>query len=194
MEKLTINYDTFQRWKYRKVNIDYKTYLQEIVAVERCVPQLTRESGSLYKVAKAYHKRLEALENDAYFKYLKKRKIHTIDDFYSYLHAFYTRYRESDFGRENKLDVFMMKNTKKKVDESNILAKTSRPFRRLIYRQMMQLDTVDPALIMRKTMEVIDQDPRKLLYENKIITTSDFLRVIEYVINHTDEFEMKGRG
>lgn len=194
MEKLTINYDTFQRWKYRKVNIDYKTYLQEIVAVERCVPQLTRESGSLYKVAKAYHKRLEALENDAYFKYLKKRKIHTIDDFYSYLHAFYTRYRESDFGRENKLDVFMMKNTKKKVDESNILAKTSRPFRRLIYRQMMQLDTVDPALIMRKTMEVIDQDPRNLLYENKIITTSDFLRVIEYVINHTDEFEMKGRG
>ena len=194
MEKLTINYDTFQRWKYRKVNIDYKTYLQEIVAVERCVPQLTRESGSLYKVAKAYHKRLEALENDAYFKYLKKRKIHTIDDFYSYLHAFYTRYRESDFGRENKLDVFNMKNTKKKVDESNILAKTSRPFRRLIYRQMMQLDTVDPALIMRKTMEVIDQDPRNLLYENKIITTSDFLRVIEYVINHTDEFEMKGRG
>lgn len=194
MEKLTINYDTFQRWKYRKVNIDYKTYLQEIVAVERCVPQLTRESGSLYKVAKAYHKRLEALENDAYFKYLKKRKIHTIDDFYSYLHAFYTRYRESDFGRENKLDVFFMKNTKKKVDESNILAKTSRPFRRLIYRQMMQLDTVDPALIMRKTMEVIDQDPRNLLYENKIITTSDFLRVIEYVINHTDEFEMKGRG
>lgn len=194
MEKLTINYDTFQRWKYRKVNIDYKTYLQEIVAVERCVPQLTRESGSLYKVAKAYHKCLEALENDAYFKYLKKRKIHTIDDFYSYLHAFYTRYRESDFGRENKLDVFNMKKTKKKVDESNILAKTSRPFRRLIYRQMMQLDTVDPALIMRKTMEVIDQDPRNLLYENKIITTSDFLRVIEYVINHTDEFEMKGRG
>lgn len=182
-QKLSINYITFQNWKYRRRDIQPDVYLNEVALFERALTKAER-GGSFYTVAKIYHRRLMCSDEKKYFRYLKRRGIETSDDYYSHLHVFLTRYRNSNKHREREAVM--------EAGLKDVLEKTTKALRKDIYDVMKDIGSTDHARVMR---EFCNRAERKtgglsfIIRNYNIASIRELYMIVKYVVEHPEEFE-----
>lgn len=183
-QKLVITYHTYRSWKYRRRDIPADVYLNDLVLFERALTKEQREEP-FYTVAKRYHRWLAELETRDYLRYLKRRRIESVDDFYSHLHVFLSRYR----GYHQEAGVVK---PVEEVDLKSILEKTTKALRKDIYDTMKDIGSTNQALVMREFCNRVEKKAGGLsfaLRSHNITSTKELYMIVKYVVEHPEEFE-----
>ena len=193
--KLDVNHNTFQTWRYRSREMRSELYLQEFVLFERLLNHSQR-CGDFIEIAQSYYSKLCELEPKIKSRYLKERGIVTVDDFYSHLYLFLHRYRKQ--GREEtKRELFLEKKKRDDLDEcelhKKIMKQTTRGLRQMIHEVATNLDSKSSQVVMRAVFDHIETRESttglyQFMVDNEIKSTSEFLKIIQFVIENPCEF------
>lgn len=193
---LTINYSTFETWKYRKRDIPNDLYLNDLVTFERSLPRLQR-IGEFCEIAMNYHHALMGYGLEYYRHYLKRRKIEDVNDFFSYFYLFLTKYNGSSKEEmvNHRIEQKRLDNKMKHPNRQALVReKTTIAIRRMIFKVMHEFDTTDASLIMRKFFDEIEKKNTftgcvsGFCRTHHIKSIGEFLAIIEFIGENYDEF------
>lgn len=190
MKYLVVDYNTYRSCKYRRVEIQAADYLREIVVFERLLSSEERR-GAFYNVAERYHEALKRQGVDDYQRYLKLRKIETVDDFYSYFYNFLTRYRRMS-AKERVQEAYLSKKMRYNKKELTVLKKATKATCRSICDISARLETTDAALVMREFCKELDKKTggvSAFVRTHNIESTSELLTLIRIVVKYRENLK-----
>ena len=187
-ELLKVDYSTYRSWNYRRREIPNDVYLREIVIFERLLSSEER-IGAFYKVARRYHEALAGHGMDTYQRYLKLRKIETVDEFYSHLHDFLSRYHSvtKKERAQERYEEMKKKGPLTLLQQVAILKKINKATRQAIYDISVRLNSTDAILVMREFCDYLDTRSggvSNFIKQHNIQSTSEFLALIQCVIDN----------
>lgn len=189
-QHLVVDYSTYRSWKYRRREIPADIYLNEVAIFERALTKAQRQM-SFYKIVKAYHQSLMKMEMSDYLRYLKRRKIEKVDDFYSHLRVFLTRYRQMSV-KERISEAYIFNKKKNANREESALQKATKTMCRSIYDISVQLDSNDAIIVMREFCKELDAKPGGVaayLKIHNIRSTIELLALVRFVIESGEDVE-----
>ena len=190
---LFVDYSTFQTWNYRKPEISNEIYLREVVIFERLLSKVDRE-GELLNIAERYHEALVSHGVDTYKRYLKLRKIDTVDEFYSYLYCFLQKYHgKTAMKRHQERYEFMQKQKKElTINQQEALLKTiARSTRDMICDIAKRIQSTNALVVTREFCEYLENKHpggvSVFFRSHNIKSTSELVELVKCVIDHNLE-------
>ena len=190
---LFVDYSTYRTWNYRKHEIPNEIYLREVVIFERLLSKIDRE-GEFLNIAERYHEALVSYGVDTYKRYLKLRKIDTVDEFYSYLYCFLLKYNEKTAMKRHQERYNFMQKQKKEltINQQEALLKTiARGTRDMICDIAKQIKSTDALAVTREFCEYLENKHpggvSVFFRSHNIKSTSELVKLVKCVIDHNLE-------